>query len=109
MNFKIAVIIGGPSPEHDISILTGLQSARVLSVKNDVSIIYWTKDNNWYLLDSDLESTDFIENSINFSKELHLSLGKDNCFLYKRKKIEFDILLILVTVVQAKMEAFKDY
>ena len=93
MNFKIAVIIGGPSPEHDISILTGLQSARVLSVKNDVSIIYWTKDNNWYLLDSDLESTDFIENSINFSKELHLSLGKDNCFLYKRKKIEFDIFV----------------
>lgn len=93
MNLKIAVIIGGPSPEHDISILTGLQSARVLSVKNDVSIIYWTKDNNWYLLDSDLESTDFIENSINFSKELHLSLGKDNCFLYKRKKIEFDIFV----------------
>ena len=30
MNFKIAVIIGGPSPEHDISILTGLQSARSL-------------------------------------------------------------------------------
>ena len=54
MNYKIAVIIGGPSPEHDISVLTGLQSARVLSSKNDVSIIYWTKDNKWYLLDSQI-------------------------------------------------------
>ena len=39
MNYKIGVILGGPSPEHDISILTGLQSARVLSAKNDVSVI----------------------------------------------------------------------
>ena len=54
MNYKIAVIIGGPSPEHDISVLTGLQSARVLSSKNEVSIIYWTKDNKWFLLDLSL-------------------------------------------------------
>ena len=51
MNYKIGVIIGGPSPEHDISVLTGLQSARILSAKHDVSIIYLTKDNKWFLLD----------------------------------------------------------
>ena len=27
---KPAVVFGGPSPEHDISILTGLQAARTL-------------------------------------------------------------------------------
>lgn len=93
MNYKIAIIIGGPSPEHDISILTGLQSARILAVKNEVSLIYWSKDNKWFLLDTDLESTDFIENSKIFSKELHLSLGKDNCFSYKRKKLDIDVFV----------------
>ena len=33
MSNKLAVIYGGPSPEHDISILTGLQAAKILSSK----------------------------------------------------------------------------
>ena len=36
MSKNIAVIIGGPSSEHDISILTGLQSARILSKENKI-------------------------------------------------------------------------
>ena len=83
MNYKIGVILGGPSPEHDISILTGLQSARVLSAKNDVSVIYWTKDNKWFLLEPNLESTDFVNNSKIFKKELQITLGKTNYFSYK--------------------------
>lgn len=93
MNYKIAVIIGGPSPEHDISVLTGLQSARVLSSKNDVSIIYWTKDNKWYLLDPRLESTDFVNNSKIYNKELTLNLGKNVGFYYRRKQLNFDVFV----------------
>lgn len=93
MNYKVGVIIGGPSPEHDISILTGLQSARILSTKNDVSLIYWSKDNKWFLVDTNLESTDFVDNPKIFSNELHLTLGKNNCFSYKRKKLEIDVFL----------------
>ena len=52
MSKKIGVIFGGPSPEHDISILTGLQSVRILSKKYEVSSIYWSKDNKWYLVDN---------------------------------------------------------
>ena len=63
MSKNIAVIIGGPSSEHDISILTGLQSARILSKENKITILYWSKDNNWYLLDTNLESKDFLENT----------------------------------------------
>ena len=36
MSNKLAVIYGGPSPEHDISILTGLQAAKILSSKYEV-------------------------------------------------------------------------
>lgn len=93
MNYKIGVILGGPSPEHDISILTGLQSARVLSAKNDVSVIYWTKDNKWFLLDANLESTDFVNNPKNFKKELQITLGKTNYFSHKRTKLDFDVFV----------------
>ena len=64
MSKKIGVIFGGPSPEHDISILTGLQSVRILSKKYEVSSIYWSKDNKWYLVDNLNESVDFLENKI---------------------------------------------
>ena len=60
MNNKLAVIYGGPSPEHDISILTGLQAAKILSSKYEVLNIYWSRDNKWFLVDNDLESKDFI-------------------------------------------------
>lgn len=91
MNYKIGVIIGGPSPEHDISVLTGLQSARILSAKNTVSVIYWTKDNKWYLLDANLESTDFLENPKIYNKELQLNLSKNVGFHHKRKLLDFDV------------------
>lgn len=93
MNYKIGIILGGPSPEHDISILTGLQSARVLSAKNDVSVIYWTKDNKWFLLDANLESTDFVNNPKIFKKELKITLGKTNYFSHKRTKLDFDVFV----------------
>ena len=93
MNYKIGVILGGPSPEHDISILTGLQSARVLSAKNDVSVIYWTKDNKWFLLNPNLESTDFVNNAKIFKKELQITLGKTNYFSYKRTKLDIDVFV----------------
>ena len=51
MSKTIGVVFGGPSPEHDISILTGLQSVRILSKKYDVIALYWSKNNEWYLVD----------------------------------------------------------
>ena len=36
MTDTLAVIFGGPSDEHDISILTGLQSSRILSNKYNI-------------------------------------------------------------------------
>ena len=59
---KLAVIFGGPSPEHDISILTGLQAARELTqAGNDVTCLYWTKTGDWYSVSPNLEGKDFLE------------------------------------------------
>ena len=57
---KVAVVFGGPSPEHDISILTGLQAARVLrNAGTDASLIYWTKQARFERVPADAEANDF--------------------------------------------------
>ena len=93
MNNDIAVIFGGPSPEHDISILTGLQSSRVLNNKYNVHNIYWSKENKWYLVDDNLESQDFINNNKIFKKELTLKLDSSPGFYLKKKKLNIDSVL----------------
>ena len=47
---QLAIVFGGPSPEHDISILTGLLSERVLrDAGHDVAPLYWTRAGDWVL------------------------------------------------------------
>ncbi|HVC14191.1 MAG TPA: hypothetical protein VND62_04950 [Acidimicrobiales bacterium] len=53
----LAVVFGGPSPEHDVSVLTGLQSARAL----DARCLYWTKTGEWYEVDRGLEASAFVD------------------------------------------------
>ena len=93
MSDKLAVIYGGPSPEHDISILTGLQAAKILSSKYEVLNIYWSRDNKWYLVDNNLESKDFLENKDIFKKEISIKLDSNPGFYLKKKKIEIDLIV----------------
>lgn len=58
---SVAVIFGGPSPEHDISILTGLQAAYLLSEAGQpVVCIYWSKSGDWFKVNPSLEASAFI-------------------------------------------------
>lgn len=62
MSDVVTVLFGGPSPEHDISILTGLQAARALSTAGrDVRAIYWTKTGEWGDVPPDLEAEAFLK------------------------------------------------
>lgn len=45
---KILVVFGGASPEHDVSIITGMQCAKYLQAKYDVEKIYLSLDNHFY-------------------------------------------------------------
>jgi D-alanine-D-alanine ligase len=61
---EVAVIFGGPSPEHDVSVLTGLQAARgltALAPAPTVRALYWTKTGEWYEVDPGLEAESFVE------------------------------------------------
>ena len=93
MSKQIGVIFGGPSPEHDISILTGLQGVRILSKKYEVFSLYWSKDNKWYLVDNQNESVDFLDNNEIFKNNLELKFNENPGFYQKRKKIDLDVVV----------------
>lgn len=71
----VGVVFGGPSPEHDISILTGLQAARLLTnAGRDVACVYWTRTNTWLRVPSTLEGSDFLEPEVPGASPLTLRL-----------------------------------
>jgi D-alanine-D-alanine ligase len=56
------VLFGGPSPEHDISVLTGLQAVTALTNDGiDVTAIYWAKTGEFYEVGAKLDPTAFVE------------------------------------------------
>src|SRR3954451_22568097 len=68
-----AVIFGGPSPEHDVSIILGLPAARTLAeAGHDVTAIYWTKTSEFFAVDVQLEAKDFLEGVPRKSRQLVL-------------------------------------
>ncbi|MGH8914617.1 MAG: D-alanine--D-alanine ligase family protein [Acidimicrobiia bacterium] len=88
---KPAVIFGGPSDEHDISILTGLQVTRALG---DVHAVYWSKLGDWFAVDSDLEAADFAEGVPRGARELSFVAGPGRGLIAKRRPVDIDAVLI---------------
>jgi D-alanine-D-alanine ligase len=73
-----AVIFGGPSPEHDVSVLTGLQAARtLLQARQDVDAIYWAKTADFFAVDADLEAEAFLDGVPRGARELRLVMARD--------------------------------
>ena len=73
---EVAVLFGGPSPEHDVSILTGLQAVRALKAAGrGVQAIYWSKTASFHLVDSNLEATAFVDGVPSGASQLTLEGG----------------------------------
>jgi D-alanine-D-alanine ligase len=61
---RVGVIYGGPSPEHDVSILTGLQAVHALARApgiGSVRSLYWSKSGDWYEVQVATEAAGFLE------------------------------------------------
>ncbi len=73
----VTVVFGGPSPEHDISILTGLQCERVLRRHGEcvVNAVYWDRSGNWQLVPPDSEARDYVDGPPAGATELEFQLG----------------------------------
>ncbi len=78
-----AVIFGGVSPEHDISILTGLQAARALG---EVDCLYWSKNGDWYDVDRGLEAGDFADGVPRKARPVTLVTGPGGGFMTDVRK-----------------------
>ncbi len=97
----IGVVFGGRSPEHDISILTGLQAVRALSGGGiSVRPIYWNKQGEFYLVDANVEAKDFSDGLPLKSSQISLRLGSEGGFysgasglLSKSKRLDVDVVV----------------
>jgi D-alanine-D-alanine ligase len=76
------VLFGGPTPEHDISILTGLQAVRELERHGHaVTAIYWTKTGSFHVVPNGVEAETFVDGLPRGSTDLTLRLGDGGGFV----------------------------
>lgn len=87
---KRAVIFGGPSPEHDISVSTGLQATHTLG---DVHAIYWDKAGRFHLVDPASEAPGFADGVPSRAKPLSLVTEPGAGFVLKRKALDISAIL----------------
>jgi D-alanine-D-alanine ligase len=98
----IGVLFGGPTPEHDISILTGLQALRELSLTSpEVRGLYWTKTGAFLLVDPDVEASAFVEGAPKGAGELTLRVGENGGFYASGARLGRDRPLDLEAIVLA--------
>lgn len=89
-----AVLFGGPSPEHDISVLTGLQAARTLTGDGvDVDAIFWSKTGDWYQVDPGMEAADFAEGVPARARQLRFEAAPGGGFFQKRKPMAISAIV----------------
>ncbi|MHB8335254.1 MAG: D-alanine--D-alanine ligase family protein [Acidimicrobiales bacterium] len=95
------VIYGGPSPEHDVSILTGLQALRELRRTETNAVgVYWTKTGDFYQVTGDVEAEAFVDGVPRGSSLLTLRLGDGGGFfsaggrLGKDRRLDVDLVVL---------------
>jgi D-alanine-D-alanine ligase len=88
---KPAVIFGGPSDEHDISILTGLQVTRALG---DAYPVYWSKTGDWFEADPGLEAADFADGVPRRSRDLSFVAAPGQGLVLKKRPLDVDVVVI---------------
>ncbi|MGA8679131.1 MAG: hypothetical protein WB592_01530 [Acidimicrobiales bacterium] len=102
---RIAVVFGGPSPEHDVSILTGLQVLRGFNqVPNigELHSFYWSKTGEWFEVPTNLEASAFVQGVPAGAGPLRLVVGAGGGFFAQRggrfgskeQLIEVDAVLV---------------
>jgi D-alanine-D-alanine ligase len=97
----VGVLFGGPSPEHDISILTGLLALRELHRGRGEPVgVYWTKTGDFYQVPATTEAEVFLEGVPPGATGLSLRLGADGGFyaaagrLSKDRRLPVDALIM---------------
>ena len=99
-SLRLAVLFGGPSPEHDVSVLTGLLATQELGSRNKVRAIYWSKNGAFFEVDASLEGSDFIDGIPSSATVLELQVGREGGFGQRKgrfggtQRIDVDVVVI---------------
>lgn len=81
-----AVVFGGPSPEYEISILTGLQAERLLAGAGEsVTPLYWSPTGEWFQVPAGTEAGDYLEGPPRGSRAVEVRLGAEPGFYVPRR------------------------
>lgn len=88
---KPVVLFGGPSPEHDISVSTGLQAAHTLG---DVHAVYWDKEGRFLLVDASAEAADFAAGPPRKAREVSFCAEPGGGFLVRRRPLDVSAVLV---------------
>lgn len=104
MKIKLGVIFGGPTVEHEVSVISALQAMESMdSEKYDIIPIYISKDRTWYSgkMLMDIEVYKDFDNLKRYAKKVNL-INKDGAFYLqsmtglKRIVNEIDIVFPIV-------------
>ncbi len=100
---NIAVLFGGRSAEHEISIITGIQILNALDKsKYTVYPVYISKDGEWFLGDQSFYSAKTFTNLENLKKHKRVYLSSvpgENCLVVKKGGVSFGADRIPVDVL----------
>lgn len=94
---NIAILFGGSSFEHEISIVSAITMKKVFK-KSQLTFIFVSSDRQFYLIDAN-EMTSKLFSSGSYKKCKVLTLKKGGFFsegLFGSKKIDFDVVLNLI-------------
>lgn len=93
---SVGVVFGGLSPEHDISILTGLQAARLLDgAGHNVVCLYWTRSGTWIRVPPQLEGKDFTGPEVAGATPLMLRVPDGFVERRRRKDVPLDVEVVV--------------
>lgn len=87
---RTTILFGGPSPEHDISVSTGLQAAHTLG---DVYAIYWDKSGRFHLVEPTAEPGEFADGVPRKAKDLELVTSPGRGFVLKGKPLDVGVVV----------------
>ena len=95
-NSPWAVLFGGPSPEHEISILTGLQAERVLTESGaSVVPIYWAPSGEWFQVPTGTEAIDYLNGVPKKALPIEVRLaGTPGLYVKGKKPLDVDAVLL---------------
>ena len=94
---RVGVCFGGPSPEHDISILTGLQAVHALAdAGRNPAALYWSPVGTWHEVPPDIEASAFAEGLPRSASEVELAARPGGGFVRadrRRRPVPVDVVV----------------